>query len=280
MNFNDFVDVLREHLEETMNITTKVIEVVKQGDTVYTAITVPTKNLSNNETLSATVYMEGYYDEYMNGKSMQDIFSDVEAFLERKCPDVDLSLLYDWNSAKPYLQKRLVNYELNKEFLLGKPYAKYGDLAVYFVVCYEDSENAYSLPISDRFLDVWKVTVAELYNSANIRETVVTNCAGMTILSNESIQYGAINILDFNALVDLTKQNGSIYLIPSSIHEWIVVPDKWINGDEDALSEMIDAVNSFCLSDDERLGSHPYYFDATTKKLYMSKDGDPMFVKF
>lgn len=73
--------------------------------------------------------------------------------------------------------------------------------------------------------------------------------------------YGASVILNTNCLDKAREYLGSnrIYIIPSSIHEIICVPDDM--GDAESLRQIISDVNSEVVSVEDRLSDHPYLYD-------------------
>lgn len=77
------------------------------------------------------------------------------------------------------------------------------------------------------------------------------------IVSTDNNTYGAIGIL--GKLDYLKKRFGKFYVLPSSVHEVIVVPD---NGmiDRNSLTRMVKEVNATTVADDEILGSKAYAF--------------------
>ena len=75
------------------------------------------------------------------------------------------------------------------------------------------------------------------------------------VISNNSNYCGAIKILNKEVQEELAKRLGNDYmLIPSSIHEWIAIP----NIDVKAATEMIRCVNSDEVDVNEQLSDHPY----------------------
>lgn len=89
----------------------------------------------------------------------------------------------------------------------------------------------------------------------------------MYILSNKNKTNGAsvINSTKFlNTIAD--KINESLYIIPSSIHEVIVIPARFVD-DVDYMRDMIRIVNDTDVKPDEVLSYNLYYFDRETKKV-------------
>ena len=89
----------------------------------------------------------------------------------------------------------------------------------------------------------------------------------MYVLTNKEKLQGASTILYSDVLSTFAeKKNTNLWLIPSSVHEWIIIPDDG-NMNRETLSEMIKEVNGSQLAPDEVLSDHPYYFDRLSKVL-------------
>ena len=76
----------------------------------------------------------------------------------------------------------------------------------------------------------------------------------MTIVTNEKKINGAAVIMNEQFM----SAFGDCFVIPSSIHEMIVVPAA--GADYDTLSDMINEVNRTQLRPEEVLSDHPYRF--------------------
>ena len=96
----------------------------------------------------------------------------------------------------------------------------------------------------------------------------------MLILSNSDKFVGATALFypDVQAQVaDAT--GGSYYILPSSVHELIVLPD---NGtfEERELARMVQSVNSCEVRPEEQLGNKVLYYNASMDRLMVAVDLD------
>ena len=91
----------------------------------------------------------------------------------------------------------------------------------------------------------------------------------MKILTNSRKTYGACSILYPGVLERMAEQlNGDFYLIPSSVHEFLLLPKEQDRG-EDELREMILEVNRTEISPEEVLSDHLYFFCKKEKEIRM-----------
>ena len=83
----------------------------------------------------------------------------------------------------------------------------------------------------------------------------------MYVLTNQDKQYGAATILYENIISDFAKKNNSnIYILPSSIHELILVPGNSLVPKE-GLNDMVKEVNATQVPIQEILSDHAYIYN-------------------
>ena len=93
----------------------------------------------------------------------------------------------------------------------------------------------------------------------------------MFVLSNETKYYGAACILYKDLIKDFAdSQKADIYILPSSVHETILLPDRGAE-DPEKLAEMVYDVNNTQLSPEEVLSDNIYYFERESGKISMLK---------
>lgn len=93
----------------------------------------------------------------------------------------------------------------------------------------------------------------------------------MYVLSNAERLNGAAAILDAKTMEDISeKLGGDFVVLPSSIHETIVLP---MNEDMDrqALETMVQDVNAGQVAPEERLSDHVYMYDSQEKEHKMEE---------
>ena len=93
----------------------------------------------------------------------------------------------------------------------------------------------------------------------------------MYVLTNESKINGAVWMTNVEALdVAAERIGGDFFLLPSSVHECILVPK---NGfDEKELQNMVMTVNQSQVSPEDRLSDNVYSYDSKEHKLTLVTD--------
>lgn len=111
--------------------------------------------------------------------------------------------------------------------------------------------NAYICPLSDK-----TGTLDALMNESTF----------MLFYGNEA-NYGAADIIASNQIKLFARGLGSnFYLIPSSVHEWLVLPE-YHDIDVASLNAMVRDVNNEDVKPEERLSDHVYFLNCRTGEI-------------
>lgn len=90
----------------------------------------------------------------------------------------------------------------------------------------------------------------------------------MYVLTNESRHFGASVILNSKVMDDITERIGEFYILPSSLHEVILVPREKTIFDHIMLEEIVRDINATQLDIEEKLSDLVFLYDSQTKELY------------
>jgi hypothetical protein len=105
------------------------------------------------------------------------------------------------------------------------------------------------------------------YDENAMKELTEKSNVNMYILTNINRIDGAVCIIYPNLLNDLALSIGSgFYVIPSSVHEVIIVPSE-NTYESDDIKDMIREINDTQVKLEEILSYSLYYFDNTLRKL-------------
>lgn len=142
-----------------------VHKVVKNNGLHLTGITI--RNRESN--LAPTIYLDGYFAEYKDGRAMVDICEEIVQVYEKNKVQKDFSLeqVTDFDNVKDRICFKLVNREKNAELLADAPYVEYQDLAViFYVLVSKDKSGTASITVRNALMDTWGVDVDTLYHLA------------------------------------------------------------------------------------------------------------------
>ena len=101
----------------------------------------------------------------------------------------------------------------------------------------------------------------------------------MIVLRNEDGLQGAIGVFDVSTMEKALQTYGDMYILPSSIHEMLLVPVKnSLNGDItiDTLEQMVREVNETQVSPQERLSNEVYAYSKDGFQLARDYENTPV----
>lgn len=88
----------------------------------------------------------------------------------------------------------------------------------------------------------------------------------MYVLTNKNLWFGASMVLNKKMMEEISsKMDDDILMIPSSIHEWILVPLNSIETEE--VDRAINFVNQTTVKGEEILSDHKYVYKRELKKI-------------
>lgn len=257
-----------------------------------------------NQTVIPTIYLDSFWEAYEGGVAFAEIVRRlVEIYQREACgKNVSMDFFRDFGKVRDRICYRLVGKADNEIFLRDVPHIDFLDLTICFFYAYQETEElgAGSILIHDSHMELWQTNTLELLELAEkntprlfpsavftmkeILEEFLQKQEGcepeeeqeyqdfledipMKVLSNEQRNQGAVCVLYDGVLENVAEDYGkSFYVLPSSIHEVILLPDTGTNS-EDALRSMISDVNRTQVSPEEVLSDSLYYFDIGEKKL-------------
>lgn len=263
----------------------------------------PTSTVKNNGVIrkgvtytgskvSPVLYLDGYYKQYLEtGELLIDELWDIFIKNQGNFPVNTNNIFKDWVLIRDRIIFKLVNKNLNKEHLNDWIYRDVGEeLAIIYLYLFETSsdEPMATVTITEKLAENLIVSEEELHFAAMentprllrpIKKSLseVLSRLGlplnedvpdiMTVITNEKCLYGASTMFYpglMKAIAD-ALQKEVLYLIPSSIHELILV-----NIDEDRASgigEIIRQVNRTEVSTEDILSDNLYQYNAVTDEI-------------
>lgn len=245
-----------------------------------------------------TFYFKNLLEDYKNGKSITDIADDVLDlyFYAAKNSPTNIEECQDFNIQKHKICYRIVNKEAYEKQLPSIPHIDFFDLAIIFYsILSIDEESEMSFTVTNDMLRVWNATPQELFILAttNTPKLLPINITSLNALmfqvdipqhetisdtienlphdyvyaiTNEYSRNGFSGIFYPGVLKCLGKRFGNFYLLPSSIHEALIVPED-CGMTPEYLKEMVKAVNTDVVSPDEYLSDSIYQYNVEQDKI-------------
>lgn len=253
--------------------------------------------------IAPTLYLEKFYADYKSGRSISDIADAVVNICrEQHIPSgFDTGSITDYNQVKERICFKIVNTELNQDLLQDTPHVPFLDLSVIFYILLDgDAVPNGMITINNSLMNAWGVETDALYKKAIhntqrlLQGTVIpikevlselnnhgqacfpdagdgfpcpsNNRIPMYVITNTQKLYGAAVFLDEALLSGFAESiGGDFYILPSSIHELILLPSKEASMDVEEMRQMVSVINATQLAPEDVLSDHIYYYNRATK---------------
>ncbi len=292
MEYREFLENVRKEVESRYdsNVSVTLNHVMKNNGTELDGITI----MEKDKNIAPTIYINSFYDRYREGVSLKAVVSEIIRIYNQNRNSININADYfeNYENVRKTIVYKLVNYQKNKKLLEDVPYKRVLDLAVVFYCLIEQRKGVSATAlIHNEHLRIWNVTEDEIYNDA-LKNTpvllagsivpmskILSEIAGtapvdndekvceytgediLYVLTNSSRVNGAACILYDNLLKKFANDvHSDLYILPSSVHEVIIVPKK--NAfDKSELADMVREVNEQGVSQDEILSDNVYEYN-------------------
>lgn len=244
-----------------------------------------------------TIYLEPFYKAFQQGTPMEQLAKELFACYNEETDQLpeEIGALSCFESARENIYMKLIHTMENEVLLEDTPHVPFMDFSL---VCYftidNDKISKGSVLIKKEYLDYWAITQEELLScaAANTRKKkqvyfcpiteMLASCLqefdstllepaqhGMFVLTDREKYLGAV-VICFEEVAHMLfeKLQESYYLLPSSVHEWIIVPHSYAP-DTDKLLAMVQQINDTEVMPEEVLSYNVYYFDAVSQKIHI-----------
>ena len=253
--------------------------------------------------MAPTIYIDGYIQ---NGYSVEQICDEVtEIYEENGMKDMPKPDFEDFSKICGKICMQLVNAEKNRELLEKLPHRIVHDMAViYYILLGRDAQRTAVVKITNDLVALWGIDEEELNryarrNTKSLLHVIVTPLQRilfetkedrdarrraasteelmmeivqdpdwqMYIMTNKQNYYGAVNMLYQDVLkIVAEKLNANLYILPSSVHEVLIVPES-SNTSAEELYQMVCKVNRTEVSVDDFLTDNVYYYNREKNTL-------------
>jgi hypothetical protein len=262
----------------------------------------------NGLDIAPVFYIDRYYGLYEKGEETIDsVAARVMDTYNRErsggMMQVDMRKFLSYERVRETIVYKLVSTGKNRELLEDVPHVDFMDLSIIFqcLVSREGPEMA-TILVHNVHMKLWDVTTEELHAAAeeNTRKLLPYEIKSMTevlheimetedpeqsghsefeaeladnvpmyVLSNKNRVEGAACMLYPGLIRDLADKFGkSFYIIPSSVHEVLILPTEDI-GECAGIKSMIREINDTQVSPEEILSYSLYYYDREEGKIMM-----------
>ena len=304
MDFETFKENLAKDVKEALDSrfggdTTVESQKVEKANEAYDALTVKPEN----STIGVNLNAGKLYDAYEDGTPYDVLVTKAAEMagnaLENR-PEFDIAAISDYEQMKQKLSMEVVSAERNAEFLENVPHKNMEDMAiVYRIVLDTSEEGRSSILVTNKMLESYGITAEQLHADAmaiapEVRPAVIQGMSevmaemlgaeqaemmGLVPTTDEPMYVASVpdkvqgaSVLAYQNFMDeaAEKRGGDFYILPSSIHEILLVKD---NGqfDRAALEQMVREVNATQVAPEDKLTDSVYHYDSKEKVFELAE---------
>ncbi|MBE5921459.1 MAG: hypothetical protein E7269_01705 [Lachnospiraceae bacterium] len=314
MEYQEFLKCVKGMIVQRMpDKKVELHKIIKNNDVVRDGLIIRKRDSQ----ISPTIYLNEYYDKYMDGTQLSEIVEEVLQIYKQYAVDhlVDEDFFRDFKRVRARVVYKLIGLEANRNLLKTIPYIPFLDMAIVFYYMFEPTEDVCgTVLIHNQHIQSWGVETelllayakrntpllmppavlhmdkvmrdylhlnfkSGLSESTHLRETLdeddekieqlvdyvvqrvtLESETNMFVLTNERRFCGAAVMLYSKLLHKIAMRLGKdLLIIPSSIHEVIIMPDRGEYSIEE-LSNFVRNINEEAVEQEERLTNHIYIY--------------------
>ena len=237
------------------------------------------------ENIAPTIYLNQYFNQFNDGRAMDDIVQDIIKVYENNQPKNIMDVFktedfYDFDKMKEKIVLKVINTERNLDLLEQVPHLEMEGLglSVVFYVSLMTGEQSAGILIKNEHLKLWEKTVSDLLTVAEVNTNrmhaftiksmneVLSGMFGFEedlipddvpvfyVLADENKTFGASQLYLKNKIREFAKQQDcDVYILPSSVHELLLLRADFPNVEPEHLKQMVCEVNSTEVPDEDFL---------------------------
>ena len=262
--------------------------------------------LNGENCVSPNFYIDGFYKDYRDGKATIDGIakSIVNVYYNNACMQAGGSIHKclddrEWVEERLFLQ--LINTGKNKELLKDSLYMDFKGLSLVLYIMAVGNGNGlckvrvtkamcqkfdwderetlhYALKNTENLFPytvfpLHEVIQKSITSTDIIFKDIPSGENGMMVLTNNRGINGAAAVFYPGVLKEISEKHGkSLFLLPSSIHEFIMLEDNGIYNPEQ-LEQMVMEVNRSAVEPEEILSDNVYYYGVISSILSVFNNG-------
>lgn len=299
MNYEMFKKAVEDQFMSYMSdcITDLTISVisVKKVNTTLDGILIK----CSDKNFSPTIYINDLYEDYLVCGDFDKTLSAARDRLQLMYSEMDdININNILNNASEKIIFQVINTEMSIDLLISLPHRNFLDLSIiYRLIIKEDVNGIHSAKITNELAEMIGMNEYQLYQSAFnntkrlfpsfvmnlsdvVRQSLIEDGVPdeiidelisdnipipMFVITNTKNINGATAILYDDVLHELANNlESDLYLLPSSIHDFIAIPAE---GNPDELSSMVADINRTQVCTQERLSDNVYFYNRKDGKV-------------
>ena len=252
-----------------------------------------------NESIAPTIYLNQYFNQFNDGRAMDDIVQDIIRVYENNQPENIKDVFktedfYDFDKMKEKIVLKVINTERNLDLLEQVPHLEMEGLglSVVFYVSLMTGEQSAGILIKNEHLKLWEKTVSDLLTVAEVNtnrmhaftiksmnevlsgmfgfeeDLIPEDVPALYVLTDENKTFGASQLFLKDKIREFAKQQDcDVYILPSSVHELLLLRADFPNVEPEYLKEMVCEVNATEVSNEDFLCDGAFKYELATDKI-------------
>lgn len=281
MELKEFAEALADKVFDILGdgFVVKVNTVIKNNSTERVGLSIA----KDGERIAPNIYVKDLHIKYRDNieKAANEV---LRIYSCNRKPEISIEDFMDWDWVKEHLYIKLVNTKRNADRLKDIPHDSFMDLSIVFAVLFDSLDRTEaSVLIKNEHLALWGIQEEELKKTAYANAPVIKPPV-MKSMTDTLIELNGIlpmplqedDVLPMYVLSNAEKVNGAavmaysdifsnisakigdeLYIIPSSVHEVIIIPKK---GEAEDIKRMISVVNTGELDSEDVLSDSLYQY--------------------
>lgn len=300
MNYENFKEQFIENLKESLyesgfkDVQTRE-ESVEKLNGGYDAVTIT----PGDSHIGVNLNVDSFYQAYEDGADMSEVVAKAKQVAVdgiENTPVLDVASLTNYDQMKDKLSMEVVSAETNAEMLRNVPHQNMEDMAVVYRFVLDSTENGRATILAtNNMIEAMGVSPEQLHadameNAPQIKPATITGMSEVIaeMMGKDTAEIMGIvpvdpkdeqmyvatvsdkvmgaGVLAYQNFMDEAAERvgGSFYVLPSSRHEVLLVPD---NGQMSLydLEAMVREVNATQVAPEDKLTDNVYHYDAEAK---------------
>ena len=281
--FNTFVRTVITELQSRLSdCIISELTVTKLNDEELHGVTIKHKDSD----IAPTMYLDAMYEDYCNGYSLESIINGIMDMVHNAEPMAPIQsaddMDFSFDSIKDKLTARLIDTELNQNYLQSHPYGFiFAGLALVAEINISDN---YRCVITNQMAEQYDLNICEVLEIARDnmqsrypavlmnmetalfgdRENLLegdSDLGNMGVLTLDGADGFGATVIAYKGITDRIHETvGDAYLLPSSLHEWIIVRAE--SNDVAELKNIVLSANQTVVSTADKLSDSVFKLDA------------------
>lgn len=175
LEFGEFLSLMKKSVKEAVGAgyQVEINHVIKNNSIELDGLVV----LKDKECITPNIYMNIYYEKYLEGEAVNEIVGDIIRIYKRSREDNEkneLHIRYELDEMESCIIFRLINYDKNRKLLMDVPYIQFMDLAVTFHCLVKNNEKSIgTIRITNEHMRNWKVDIGYLKEIARVNTPIL-----------------------------------------------------------------------------------------------------------